>query len=118
MNTKKLTLKARIGYGIGDISICLYWSGVGLYLLYFYTDVVGISPALAGVIYGIGMMWDALTDPFMGYLAERTRTKWGVYRPYILFGNLPLAISFVLLFWVPPYEGTALFVILLLINLA
>ena len=117
MNTKKLTLKTRIGYGIGDISICLYWSGVGLYLLYFYTDVVGISPALAGVIYGIGMMWDALTDPFMGYLAERTRTKWGVYRPYILFGNLPLAISFVLLFWVPPYEGTALFVILLLINL-
>ena len=117
MNTKKLTLKTRIGYGIGDISICLYWSGVGLYLLYFYTDVVGISPALAGVIYGIGMMWDALTDPFMGYLAERTRTKWGVYRPYILFGNLPLAISFVLLFRAPPYEGTALFVILLLINL-
>ena len=117
MSAQKLTLKTRIGYGIGDISICLYWSGVGLYLLYFYTDVVGISPALAGVIYGIGMMWDALTDPFMGYLAERTRTKWGVYRPYILFGNLPLAISFFLLFWVPPYEGTTLFVILLLINL-
>ncbi|RZO94878.1 MAG: MFS transporter [Gammaproteobacteria bacterium] len=117
LSAQKLTLKTRIGYGIGDISICLYWSGVGLYLLYFYTDVVGISPALAGVIYGIGMMWDALTDPFMGYLAERTRTKWGVYRPYILFGNLPLAISFFLLFWVPPYEGTTLFVILLLINL-
>ena len=84
MNTRQLTFKTRIGYGIGDISICLYWSGVGLYLLYFYTDVVGISPGLAGAIYGIGMMWDALTDPFMGYLAERTRTKWGVYRPYIL----------------------------------
>ena len=117
MNTRQLTFKTRIGYGIGDISICLYWSGVGLYLLYFYTDVVGISPGLAGVIYGIGMMWDALTDPFMGYLAERTRTKWGVYRPYILFGNLPLALSFVLLFWVPPFEGTSLFLILLLINL-
>ena len=105
----KLNLKTRLGYGIGDIAICLYWSGVGLYLLYFYTDVVGISPTLAGLIYGIGMFWDAITDPFMGYMAERTRTKWGVYRPYLLFGNIPLALSFILLFWVPPLEGQALF---------
>jgi GPH family glycoside/pentoside/hexuronide:cation symporter len=115
--TQKLTLKTRLGYGIGDIAICLYWSGVGLYLLYFYTDVVGISPSLAGLIYGIGMLWDAVTDPFMGYVAERTRTKWGVYRPYLLFGNVPLALSFVLLFWVPPFEGAMLFSFLLLTNL-
>ena len=114
---EKLNLKTRLGYGIGDIAICLYWSGVGLYLLYFYTDVVGISPSLAGLIYGIGMFWDAITDPFMGYVAERTRTKWGVYRPYLLFGNVPLALSFVLLFWVPPFEGTALFFFLLFANL-
>jgi GPH family glycoside/pentoside/hexuronide:cation symporter len=114
---QKLTIKTRIGYGIGDIAICLYWSGVGLYLLYFYTDVVGISPSLAGLIYGIGMLWDAVTDPFMGYVAERTRTKWGVYRPYLLFGNVPLALSFVLLFWVPPFEGAMLFSFLLLTNL-
>ena len=114
---QKLTLKTRLGYGIGDIAICLYWSGVGLYLLYFYTDVVGISPSLAGLIYGIGMLWDAVTDPFMGYMAERTRTKWGVYRPYLLFGNVPLALSFVLLFWVPPFEGAMLFSFLLLTNL-
>ena len=114
---EKLTLKTRVGYGIGDIAICLYWSGVGLYLLYFYTDVVGISPSLAGLIYGIGMFWDAITDPFMGYVAERTRTRWGVYRPYLLFGNIPLALSFVLLFWVPPFEGTILFFFLLFANL-
>ena len=114
---EKLTLKTRVGYGIGDIAICLYWSGVGLYLLYFYTDVVGISPSLAGLIYGIGMFWDAITDPFMGYVAERTRTKWGVYRPYLLFGNIPLALSFVLLFWVPPFEGTILFFFLLFANI-
>ena len=114
---QKLTLKTRLGYGIGDIAICLYWSGVGLYLLYFYTDVVGISPSMAGLIYGIGMLWDALTDPFMGYIAERTRTKWGVYRPYLLFGNLPLALSFILLFWVPPFEGAMLFFFLLFTNL-
>ena len=113
----KLNLKTRLGYGIGDIAICLYWSGVGLYLLYFYTDVVGISPTLAGLIYGIGMFWDAITDPFMGYMAERTRTKWGVYRPYLLFGNIPLALSFILLFWVPPLEGQALFFFLLFANL-
>jgi GPH family glycoside/pentoside/hexuronide:cation symporter len=114
---QKLSLKTRLGYGIGDIAICLYWSGVGLYLLYFYTDVVGISPSMAGLIYGIGMLWDAFTDPFMGYIAERTRTKWGVYRPYLLFGNLPLALSFILLFWVPPFEGSMLFFFLLFTNL-
>ena len=114
---QKLNLKTRLGYGIGDIAICLYWSGVGLYLLYFYTDVVGISPSLAGLIYGLGMFWDAITDPFMGYVAERTRTKWGVYRPYLLFGNIPLALSFILLFWVPPLEGGALFFFLLFANL-
>ena len=114
---EKLSLKTRVGYGIGDIAICLYWSGVGLYLLYFYTDVVGISPSSAGLIYGIGMFWDAITDPFMGYVAERTRTRWGVYRPYLLFGNIPLALSFVLLFWVPPFEGTILFFFLLFANI-
>ena len=114
---EKLSLKTRVGYGIGDIAICLYWSGVGLYLLYFYTDVVGISPSLAGLIYGIGMFWDAITDPFMGYVAERTRTRWGVYRPYLLFGNIPLALSFVLLFWAPPFEGTILFFFLLFANI-
>ena len=113
----KLNLKTRLGYGIGDIAICLYWSGVGLYLLYFYTDVIGISPSLAGLIYGIGMFWDAITDPFMGYVAERTRTKWGVYRPYLLFGNIPLALSFILLFWAPPFEGTLLFLFLLFANI-
>ena len=114
---ERLTFKTRIGYGIGDIAICLYWSGVGLYLLYFYTDVVGISGSLAGLIYFIGMAWDAVTDPFMGYMAERTRTRWGVYRPYLLFGNIPLALSFVLLFWVPPLEGSSLFFFLLFANL-
>jgi len=86
-------------------------------LLYFYTDVVGISPLLAGWIYALGIGWDAITDPYMGYLAERTRTKMGSYRPYILFGSIPLAFSFVLLFWVPPFEGNFLFIFLIMVNL-
>ena len=107
----------RAAYGIGDYAICLYWSGVSLYLLYFYTDVVGISPYSAGLIYGLGIMWDAFTDPFMGFLAERTRSKMGSYRPYIYYGSIPLALSFVLLLWVPPFEGTVLIIFLLFVNL-
>ena len=117
MNTNIVSNKIRAAYGIGDYAICLYWSGVGLYLLYFYTDVVGISPLLAGWIYALGIAWDAITDPFMGYMAERTRTKMGSYRPYIFYGSIPLALSFVLLFWVPPFEGTFLFLFLLAVNL-
>ena len=117
MNTNIVSNKTRTAYGIGDYAICLYWSGVGLYLLYFYTDVVGISPLLAGWIYALGIAWDAITDPFMGYMAERTRTKMGSYRPYIFYGSIPLALSFVLLFWVPPFEGTLLFLFLLVVNL-
>ena len=114
---KAISNKIRAAYGIGDYAICLYWSGVGLYLLYFYTDVVGISPFYAGWIYAIGITWDAITDPFMGFIAERTRSKWGSYRPFIIFGSVPLALSFVLLFWVPPFEGTFLFIFLLLVNI-
>ena len=117
MNSETLTNRVRAGYGIGDYAICLYWSGIGLYLLYFYTDVVGISPILAGWIYALGIGWDAITDPFMGYLAERTKTKMGSYRPFIYYASIPLALSFVLLFWVPPFEGTILFLFLILVNL-
>ncbi len=112
-----ITNKIRIGYGIGDYAICLYWSGVSLYLLYFYTDVVGITPQMAGLIYAIGIAWDAITDPFMGYMAERTRTKMGSYRPYIYYGSIPLALSFVVLLWVPPFEGILLLSFLIVVNL-
>ena len=112
-----LTNKIRIGYGIGDYAICLYWSGVSLYLLYFYTDVVGITPQMAGLIYAIGIAWDAITDPFMGYMAERTRTKMGSYRPYIYYGSIPLALAFVVLLWVPPFEGILLLSFLIVVNL-
>ena len=117
MTSNIIPNQVRVAYGIGDYAICLYWSGVGLYLLYFYTDVVGITPLLAGWIYALGIAWDAITDPFMGYFAERTRTKMGSYRPYIFYGAIPLAFSFVLLFWVPPFEGITLFIFLLTVNL-
>ena len=96
------------GYGVGDFAMNLYWSGTSFFLLYWYTDVAGVPNEVAGFLFFIGSVWDAVTDPGMGIIAERTRTRWGRYRPYILLGSVPLAASFVLLLWVPPFEGVAL----------
>lgn len=96
------------GYGVGDFAMNLYWSGTAFFLLYWYTDVAGVPNEVAGFLFFVGSAWDALTDPGMGIIAERTRTRWGRYRPYILLGSVPLAASFVLLMWVPPLEGMAL----------
>ncbi|HAT07936.1 MAG TPA: hypothetical protein DCS39_01615 [Rhodobiaceae bacterium] len=91
----------KIGYGSGDFAFNLYWQGISLYLFYFYTDVLGLPNAMAGIIYAIGSFWDAGTDPIMGYLADRTRTRWGRYRPYLLFVPIPMACGYVLLLWHP-----------------
>ena len=96
------------GYGVGDLAMNLYWSGTAFFLLYWYTDVAGVPNEAAGFLFFIGSAWDAVTDPAMGILAERTRTRWGRYRPYILLGSVPLAASFILLLWVPPFTGMAL----------
>ena len=91
----------KIGYGSGDFAFNLYWQGISLYLFYFYTDVLGLPNAMAGIIYAIGSFWDAGTDPIMGYLADRTRTRWGRYRPYLLFVPIPMAFGYMLLLWHP-----------------
>jgi glycoside/pentoside/hexuronide:cation symporter, GPH family len=98
----------RIGYGIGDIGFNLYFTTAALYLLYYYTDVLGLAPATAGWIFAAAMIWDAVADPVMGYLASRTRSRWGRYRPYLLFGAVPLAASWVLIFWPTGLTGGAL----------
>ncbi|SDE47905.1 MFS transporter [Kordiimonas lacus] len=90
--------KSFLGYGTGDYALNLFWQSVGFYLFFFYTDVVGVPPEVVGTIFLIGMIWDAATDPVMGYLAERTTGRWGPYRPYLLFGAIPLGVSFALLF--------------------
>lgn len=89
-------------YGAGDLGLNFYWQGVGFFLLYFYTDIIGLPNTTAGIVYAIGGFVDALSDPVMGVLADRTRSKWGRYRPYLLFGVGPLGLSFILLFSLPP----------------
>jgi GPH family glycoside/pentoside/hexuronide:cation symporter len=77
-----------------------------LYLLYFYTDVFGISAAVAGTMIGITRLWDAFTDPGVGLIADRTNSRWGKYRPYILFSALPFAVIGVLTFSTPDLSAT------------
>ncbi|MHA7820243.1 MAG: MFS transporter [Erythrobacter sp.] len=100
----------RAAYGFGDFGFNLYWSTASMFLLYYYTDVLMLSATVAGLIFLVAMVWDGVSDPIMGYLAERTRTRWGSYRPYLLFGGPVLAISMVLMFYRPSTEGTALVV--------
>jgi len=100
-NQARLTLRQRIGYGAGDLGINLYFISTATYLLYFYTDVFGISAAAAASVLLVARVVDAITDPLMGMIAERTRTRWGRLRPYLLFGAVPLGVMGVLTFTTP-----------------
>lgn len=110
MTRPRLPLSTRLGYGAGDFAFNLFFTTASLYLLYYYTDVLGLSPSVAGWVFGAALIWDALFDPFMGYVANRTRTRWGRYRPYLLLGAVPLAASWVLIFLPVRLEGVALIV--------
>ncbi|MEM1261650.1 MAG: glycoside-pentoside-hexuronide (GPH):cation symporter [Pseudomonadota bacterium] len=107
----------RIGYATGVYGVFLCWMMVALYLLYFYTDVMGISPARAGLIFFIASMWDAVSDPLMGVLIEKTRTAWGKYRPYLLLAAVPFAASFAAIFYVPDLSGDGLFIWALVLHI-
>jgi oligogalacturonide transporter len=104
-NDDRLTLWQQIGYGLGDI----YGGGSGtlisFYYLVFLTDVVRIRPALAGTVILISKVYDAITDPFEGVLADRTRTRLGRRRPYLLAGIPLVFLSFFALFYPAPFES-------------
>ena len=91
----------KLGYGIGDLGYALIWQMISLYLLFFYTDVFGITAAEAGIIFLIARIWDAVNDPLLGFLADRTQSRWGKFRPYLLFGAVPVGVCLVLAFSTP-----------------
>lgn len=97
-----------LGYGIGDFGFNFYWLPLQLFLAYYYTDVLGLSSGTAGLIILVCLTWDGIIDPLIGVLANRTRTRWGKYRPYLLFGAVPLAASFALMFAPVALTDTAL----------
>src|SRR5512140_632664 len=105
--SQKLPVLERVCYGFGDLASCLFWQTITIYLLFFYTDVFGLAAAAAGVMIGVSRLLDALFDVVIGMLADRTKSRWGKFRPYILWGAVPLAVSAVLAFSTPAFGGTA-----------
>ncbi|MFW5776043.1 MAG: MFS transporter [Spirochaetota bacterium] len=99
-----LTRANKIAYGAGDMSISLTVTIVGAYFAIFLTDVVGISPGLAAIAVFVGRSWDYVNDPLMGYLSDRTRTRWGRRRPFLLFGAVPFGLAFAMMWWIPPVQ--------------
>ncbi|MBQ2112196.1 MAG: MFS transporter [Bacteroidales bacterium] len=91
----------KIGYGFGDMSSSMFWKLFSYFLPFFYSNVFGLSLADAGVLMLVTRIWDAVSDPMMGIIADRTKTRWGKYRPYLLFFALPFAVCGVLLFTTP-----------------
>ena len=100
-NKKTATKAAALCYGFGDLASQFVWTYVGSYLTIYYTDIVGLAPIAVSVIMMIARIWDAVNDPMMGAVAERTRSKFGRFRPYIAFGCPFLAIFSVLTFTNP-----------------
>lgn len=101
MTTEKLSLKEKIGYGFGDAASSMFWKLFSMYLMFFYTDIFGISAVVVGTMFLITRIWDAAFDPFVGILADRTETKWGKFRPYILWMMIPFGIFGIVTFTTP-----------------
>lgn len=109
-----LSFSNQLGYGLGDFAFNLSFNGVIFYLYAFYTDTLKVDPILAGTIFLVAGIWDGISDPIMGYFAERTQSRWGKYRPYLLWGGLPLGLSYLLMFYPLTLSGTGLIVFLIL----
>lgn len=104
--TTKAPLREKIGYGFGDMSSSMFWKIFSYYLPIFYSDVFGLKPAHAALLLLITKIYDAVSDPVMGIIADRTSSRWGRYRPYLLWIAVPFAIVGVLSFYTPDASYT------------
>lgn len=100
----KISLKEKIGYGLGDAASSMFWKIFSMYLLFFYTDVFGLAPAVVGTMFLITRIWDSCFDPIVGIIADRTKSKWGKFRPYLLWVAIPFAVIGVLTFYTPDFD--------------
>ena len=105
---ERINLREKIGYGFGDMASSMFWKLFGTYLLFFYTDVFGIAAAAVGTMFLITRIWDTFFDPVVGVIADRTKSKWGKFRPYLLYVAVPFGIIGVLTFTVPSFSGTGM----------
>ena len=106
MGKSSVTIKEKIGYGLGDAASSMFWKLFGMYLLFFYTDVFGIEAGVVGTMFLITRVWDSFFDPVVGIVSDRTDTKWGKFRPYLLFVAVPFGILGVLTFTTPDFSTT------------
>lgn len=104
--SQRLSFREKAGYGIGDLGFNLYWANISAFLLIFYTDVMGLGAAAVGTMILVTKLIDAATDPLMGAIADRTRTRFGRFRPYLIWGALPMAFTGVLTWTVPDLGET------------
>lgn len=104
-NTEKIKLKEKIGYGLGDAASSMFWKLFGMYLLFFYTDIFGINAAVVGTMFLITRVWDSLFDPIVGVISDRVETKWGKFRPFLLWVAIPFGILGVLTFTTPHFSN-------------
>lgn len=104
---KYLSIKEKVGYALGDTAANFVWRGVIVFLPFFHTDVLGLAAAASGTLLLLTRFWDGITDIAMGVVADRTRTRWGKFRPWILWTAIPFGILSVLTFWAPDlsYNG-------------
>lgn len=96
-------LSEKIGYGFGDMASSMFWKVFSYYLPFFYSNIFGLSLVDTGILLLVTRIWDAVSDPMMGVIADRTRTKWGKYRPYLLWVAAPFSICGILLFTTPDW---------------
>jgi sugar (glycoside-pentoside-hexuronide) transporter len=97
-DTQKLPFRTKLGYGMAELSSSLTWTMVAVCFLVFLIDVVGLHPAFAGFVLMVGKLWDAITDPLMGVISDRSRTRWGRRRPFLLSVAIPYGLITWLLF--------------------
>ena len=100
----RLPLGIKLSFGIGDIASNLFIVTTGMYLLYFLTNVVGVDPALAGMMLLFPKLWDVVSDPIMGAISDVTHSRYGRRRPYLLYGAIPFGATFFILFIAPGYR--------------
>ncbi len=106
MGKIKTTFREKVGYGFGDMSSSMFWKIFSYYLPFFYSNIFGLTLDQVGLLLVVTRIWDAVSDPMMGILADRTETKWGKYRPYLLIMAVPFALSGIFLFTTPDASPT------------
>lgn len=102
----QLTMAQKVGYGVGDAACGIVYTSVTMFLTYFYTDIYGVSAAAVGTMFLVTRIFDAITDPLTGLLADRTNTRWGHFRPWLIWFAIPYAVLGVLAFTTPDMADT------------